>query len=95
MVQGQTLTRITVSLGRGPDRPGPWETVEELELATLGWVHWHNQERLHGLIRNVLPAEFEDAFYAENLQGHALAENKTLESLQKPERFKSPPIFIG
>ena len=29
-------------LVRGPTRPGPWKTVEDLELATLGWVHWHN-----------------------------------------------------
>ncbi len=24
---------------RGPARPGPWRTVEDVELATLGWVH--------------------------------------------------------
>ncbi|GAA3685388.1 hypothetical protein GCM10022376_25740 [Yimella lutea] len=29
-------------LVRGPARPGPWRTVEDLELATLGWVHWHD-----------------------------------------------------
>ena len=28
---------------RGPARDGrPWKTVEDVELATLGWVHWHN-----------------------------------------------------
>ncbi|MGN7979451.1 IS3 family transposase [Microbacterium sp. 22195] len=49
---------------RGPARPGPWKTVEDLELATLGWVHWHNTERLHGYLGDVPPAEFEAAFYA-------------------------------
>jgi putative transposase len=68
-------------LVRGPEHPGPWKTVEELELATLGWVHWHNQERLHGFIGDVPPAEFEEAFYAENRQAKALAENTTLGSL--------------
>ena len=68
-------------LVRGPDHPGPWKTVEELELATLGWVHWHNQERLHGFIGDVPPAEFEETFYAENRQAKALAENTTLGSL--------------
>src|SRR5690606_26203508 len=29
-------------LVRGPARQRPWKTVEDLELATLGWVHWHN-----------------------------------------------------
>jgi putative transposase len=70
-----------VELVRGPENPGPWKTVEELELATLGWVHWHNQERLHGFIGDVPPAEFEETFYAENRQADALAENATLGSL--------------
>lgn len=68
-------------LVRGPEHPGPWKSVEELELATLGWVHWHNQERLHGFIGDVPPAEFEATFYAENRQTKALAENTTLGSL--------------
>jgi len=48
---------------RGPGHR-PWKTVEEVELATLGWVHWHNTERLHGYLGDVPPTEFEDAFYA-------------------------------
>ncbi|MEX1078727.1 MAG: IS3 family transposase [Homoserinimonas sp.] len=51
-------------LVRGPARPGPWKTVEDLELATLGWVHWHNTQRLHGYLGDVPPAEFEQAFFA-------------------------------
>ncbi|WP_245920698.1 IS3 family transposase [Brachybacterium timonense] len=51
-------------LVRGPARSGPWKTVENLELATLGWVHWHNTQRLHGYLGDVPPAEFENAFYA-------------------------------
>lgn len=27
---------------RGLDHRGPWEGIEELELAKLGWVHWLN-----------------------------------------------------
>jgi putative transposase len=48
---------------RGPGQ-GPWKTVEDVELATLGWVHWHNTERLHGYLGDVPPAEFEAAHYA-------------------------------
>ncbi len=51
-------------LVRGPARSGPWKTVEDLELATLGWVHWHNTQRLHGYLGDVPPTEFENAFYA-------------------------------
>lgn len=32
----------------GPARSGPWKTVEDVELASLGWVYWHNTARLHG-----------------------------------------------
>ena len=48
----------------GPDAPRPWDDVDELELATLGWVHWFNHERLHRYCGHVPPAEFEAAFYA-------------------------------
>ena len=48
----------------GPDAPRPWDDVDELELATLSWVHWFNEERLHGHCGDVPPAEFESAFYA-------------------------------
>jgi putative transposase len=48
---------------RGPGR-GPWRSVEDVELATLNWVHWHNTDRLHGYLGDVPPTEFEAAFYA-------------------------------
>jgi putative transposase len=48
----------------GPDAPRPWDDVDELELATLGWVHWFNHERLHRYCGHVPPAELEAAFYA-------------------------------
>jgi transposase InsO family protein len=48
----------------GPDASRPWNDVDELELATLSWVHWFNEQRLHGYCGDVPPAEFEAAFYA-------------------------------
>ena len=51
-------------LVRGPGR-GPWKTIDDLELATLSWVHWHNNERLHSYLDDVPPAEFEAAYAAE------------------------------
>ncbi len=47
----------------GPDAAG-WDDVDELELATLSWVHWFNEDRLHEHCGHVPPAEFETAFYA-------------------------------
>lgn len=42
----------------------PWRTVEDVELATLSWVHWWNTHRLHSAVGNVPPAEYEAAHYA-------------------------------
>ena len=48
----------------GPDAPRPWDDVDELELATLSWVHWFNEHRLHSHCGDIPPAELEAAFYA-------------------------------
>ena len=40
------------------------KTVADVEPATLGWVHWHNTQRLHGYTADLPPAEFEAPFYA-------------------------------
>lgn len=61
-------------LVRRPARPGPWKTVEDLELATLGWVHWHNTRRIHGYPGDVPPAEFERRFHAGHTDRHQLVE---------------------
>lgn len=44
---------------------GPFRTVDELELATLSWVHWFNEHRLHSSIGYVPPVEHETAYYRE------------------------------
>ena len=48
----------------GPDQ-GPWRTVADVELATLGWVHWFNNQRLHGYCGDIPPAEYEEVYDAE------------------------------
>lgn len=42
---------------------GPWRGVDDLELATLSWVHWFNETRLHSAIGHVPPVEFEAEHY--------------------------------
>jgi len=41
---------------------GPWRSIEQLELATLKWVHWFNHERLMGPIGDIPPAELEQLY---------------------------------
>ena len=43
---------------------GPWRGAEDLELATMSWVHWFNGTRLHGAIGHVPPVEYEATHYA-------------------------------
>lgn len=45
---------------------GPFRTTDELELATLSWVHWFNESRLHSSIGYLTPIEKEDLYYREN-----------------------------
>lgn len=51
---------------------GPWRSIEQLELATLKWVHWFNHERLMGPIGDVPPAELEQ-LYEKLYPNHAVA----------------------
>ncbi len=44
---------------------GPWRTVEQVELATLEYVWWWNNQRLHGELDMYTPIEVEDAYYAD------------------------------
>jgi putative transposase len=60
---------------RGPAREGrPWKSVEDVELATLSWVHWHNYDRLHSYLNDIPPAQFEQTFYATSRTDQALVE---------------------
>ncbi len=44
---------------------GPFRTADELELATLSWVHWFNEYRLHSSIGYLTPIEKENQYYRE------------------------------
>ncbi|MCU1373119.1 MAG: hypothetical protein JWO68_405 [Actinomycetia bacterium] len=58
---------------------GPFRTVDELELATLSWVDWWNQDRLHGALGHVPPIDFEEDHYRQiNAQQHPLLGEPTL-----------------
>ena len=60
----------------GPEAPRPWDGVDELELATLSWVHWFNEDRLHSHCGDMPPAEFEAAFYAAQQADQPLVGNQ-------------------
>ncbi|HEX4101964.1 MAG TPA: IS3 family transposase, partial [Pseudonocardiaceae bacterium] len=47
-----------------PNRP--WRTVEDVETATLDWVHWFNTNRLLESNADLPPIELETSYYRRN-----------------------------
>ena len=47
-----------------PFRAGPLRTLADVEALTVEYVDWYNNQRLHSLLGNVTPEEFEQAYYA-------------------------------
>ena len=52
-------------------RRGPWKGLDDVELATLEWVDWHNNRRLHTACHDLTPVEYEQVFY-----GHHPAQDR-------------------
>ena len=46
-------------------RDGPWKGCDDLELATLNWVTWFNENRLHSSLQHATPIEHEHFYYRE------------------------------
>jgi putative transposase len=38
---------------------GPWRGIDDLELATVEYIDWYNNRRLHGELGHLPPAEYE------------------------------------
>jgi putative transposase len=46
------------------DIEGPWRNVRDVALATMEWVSWYNNNRLHSACGNIPPKEYEENYYA-------------------------------
>jgi hypothetical protein len=44
-------------------RRGPWRTLDHVEIASLEWVDWFNNQRLHTELGDIPPAEHETNHY--------------------------------
>ena len=45
------------------EHQGPWQGKSDVEMATLTWVDWYNNDRLFGPIGYIPPAQAERNFY--------------------------------
>ena len=58
---------------------GPWRGVDDLELATLNWVWWYNETRLHSALDHTPPIEYEQNHYRQtNQQPDTMSEEPAL-----------------
>ena len=64
-------------------RRGPWKNADDVEWATLIYIDWFNNRRIHGSLDDLSPAEFEATFYDETNPA-AEAGSQTTESLRNP-----------
>jgi putative transposase len=49
---------------------GPLKTIDDVEYATMGWVDWFNQRRLHSTLDYLTPEEFEQVYYSQESTLH-------------------------
>jgi putative transposase len=47
------------------DLDGPWDGVRDVTFATMEWVAWYNNERLHSACGYAPPKEFEENYYTQ------------------------------
>jgi putative transposase len=50
---------------------GHWRRLDDLEIATCGWVSWFNEERLHGELDDLTPLQVEQTYYRQLAQAPA------------------------
>ena len=49
---------------------GPWRKLDDVEIATLEWVDWHNHRRPHTACADLTPAEVEEVHYRHQAAHH-------------------------
>jgi putative transposase len=51
------------------DFHGGWEGVSDVMAATMDWVHWYNEDRLHSYCSDMPPKEYEEIYYKALVSG--------------------------
>jgi putative transposase len=45
------------------DLRNDWQGLDDVMVATMDWVHWYNEGRLHSYCGDMPPKEFEERYY--------------------------------
>ncbi len=73
---------------------GHWKGLDDLEIATCGWVGWFNEDRLHSELDDATPAEFEEAHYRRLAQANAARETQPTEHPSNPVRITKDHVLL-
>ena len=74
---------------------GPFKTVDELELATLVWMHWFNEHRLHSSIGYLTPIEAEQQYREMNPRQQPLSGERALHYLDSKGRCNTDRLWCA
>lgn len=46
-----------------------WQDIDDVMIATMGWVQWYNESRLHSYCGDMPPKEYEEIYYKTRSSG--------------------------
>ncbi|MGC0367529.1 hypothetical protein ABH922_005581 [Rhodococcus sp. 27YEA15] len=75
-------------------RRGPLRTVEQVELATVEYVWWWNNQRLHGELDMRTPCEVETAYYAGLESAQPAPAGQVSPQERRSNRFNHSPYTV-
>ena len=54
-----------------------WEGVDDVMIATMDWVSWYNEERIHSYCGDMPPKKFEELYYKALESGKIITSSQT------------------
>ena len=54
-----------------------WEGVDDVMLATMDWVQWYNEERIHSYCGDIPPKKYEEIYYQALESGKLTSSSQT------------------
>ena len=64
------------------DRRKDWQGVDDVMLATMDWVQWYNEDRIHSYSADMPPRKYEEIYYQALQTGKLTSSSQTYRGLQ-------------
>lgn len=73
---------------------GPFRTVDDLELGTLSWVRWFNQQRMHSSIEYVTPIKYEQEYHRQTTSRHRRSRENSPSTNPRAIQYRRPKCHL-